>query len=105
MNHIDDVSKVKVCITRIDAGDVTSMLSGYFTLNGERIRFKGIAFGRIGGQNIYVKISKNAESALRNIGYDPEDILVVIERKIVEGEFEIRIEESKKRKRDYGNNE
>ncbi len=102
MNYTDG-SKVKVYITRIDAGDVTSMLSGYFTLNGERIRFKGIAFGRIGGQNIYVKISKSAESVLRNIGYDPEDILVVVERKIVEGEFEMRIKESKKK--DDGNNE
>ncbi|MEM3916022.1 MAG: hypothetical protein QW572_03235 [Candidatus Nitrosocaldus sp.] len=70
--YYDDL---KVYVTRVYASDITSRLNGYFTLDGERIRFRGIAFGRIGGHNIHVKISKRAEAMLKRMGYDPEHVL------------------------------
>lgn len=82
---------LKVYVTGVDAGDITSRLNGYFTLNGKRIRFQGIAFGRIGGHNIYVKISKRAEELIRSMGYDPEQVLVMVQRRIIEGECEIKV--------------
>ncbi|MCS7141501.1 MAG: hypothetical protein NZ888_04890 [Candidatus Nitrosocaldus sp.] len=78
---------IKVYVTGVDAGDVTSMLRGYFTLDGEKIRFRGVAFGRIGGHNVYIKVSRRAEAMLRRMGYDPEHVLVIVQRKMVEGDI------------------
>lgn len=80
---------LKVYVTSVDASDITSRLNGYFTLDGAKIRFKGIAFGRIGGHNVHVKISKRAEAMIRRMGYDPEHVLVAVQRKMVEGDTTI----------------
>ncbi|MFN4336746.1 MAG: hypothetical protein ACK4FV_04085 [Candidatus Nitrosocaldus sp.] len=80
---------LKVYVTNLYASDITSRLNGYFTINGERIRFRGIAFGRIGGHNMHVKISKRAEAMLKKMGYDPEQVLVAVQMKMVEGDVTI----------------
>ncbi|GBC72794.1 hypothetical protein HRbin04_00187 [archaeon HR04] len=91
----DRYDDLKVYVTSVDASDITSRLNGYFTLDGAKIRFQGIAFGRIGGHNIHVKISKRAEAMLKRMGYDPEHVLVAVQVKIVEGDITIEVHEKK----------
>ncbi|MEM0030699.1 MAG: hypothetical protein QXW14_06065 [Candidatus Nitrosocaldus sp.] len=90
--YYDDL---KVYVTSVYASDITSRLNGYFTLDGERIRFRGIAFGRIGGHNIHVKISKRAEAMLKRMGYDPEHVLVAVQMKMIEGDVTIEEHDTK----------
>ncbi|MEO9366173.1 MULTISPECIES: hypothetical protein [Candidatus Nitrosocaldus] len=91
----DRYDGLKVYVTGVDASDVTSRLNGYFTLDGAKIRFQGIAFGRIGGHNIHVKISKRAEAMLKRMGYDPEHVLVAVQMKMIEGDITIEEREMK----------
>lgn len=90
--YYDDL---KVYVTSVYASDITSRLYGYLTLDGERIRFRGIAFGRIGGHNIHVKISKRAETMLKRMGYDPEQVLVAVQMKMIEGDITIEGHDTK----------
>lgn len=92
----DRYDDLKVYVTSVNASGITSRLNGYFTLDGAKIRFQGIAFGRIGGHNIHVKISKRAKAMLKRMGYDPEHVLVAVQMKIVEGDITIEVYEMKK---------
>ncbi len=82
----DRYDDLKVYVTNLYASDITSRLNGYFVLNGARVRFRSIAFGRIGGHNIHVKISKRSEEVLKRMGYDPEHVLVAVQMKMIEGD-------------------
>ncbi len=78
---------IEVHVTKVYASDITSRVDGYFIINGEKVRFKGIAFGRIGGHNVYVNVSNKTKGMLKRMGYDPDDILVKVQRKMVEGDI------------------
>ena len=80
---------MKVYVTKIDAGDIASRLKGYFLLDDERFKFNGIAFGRIGGHNVNIKLSKKDEKRLKELGYDPEQIIIKVQRMMIEGDMEI----------------
>ena len=80
-------AEITIYITNSTPGAVASKVSGYFTFRGQTIRFKAIAFGRIGGHNINVKIAKKNEENLRKIGIDPEELIVTVQRKIILGDM------------------
>ena len=78
---------VTVYITGAMPSEIASKVNGYFTFRGEKIRFKAIAFGRIGGHNVNVKIAKKNEERLRKMGVDPEQVIIRVQRKMVLGEM------------------
>ena len=43
---------------------MAAKITGKFEIDNNSFRFTAIAFGRIGGQNVGVKISKTTEKAL-----------------------------------------
>ena len=49
--------KVDVFIKNSSGGEFASKLNGYFIVNNKSFRFSAIAFGRIGGHNINLKLS------------------------------------------------
>jgi hypothetical protein len=73
----------------MDAGDIASTLKGYFMIDEEKFKFDGIAFGRIGGHNINIKLSKKEQARLKKLGYDPEEVIIKVQRMIIEGDMEI----------------
>ncbi len=83
--HVRD-ENIEVHITNVYTSNITSKINGYFVINGEKIRFKGIAFGRIGGHNVYVNVSNKAKNMLKRMGYEPDDVLIIVQRKMVEGD-------------------
>lgn len=91
----DDIN-IKIIISNVIEGSVASKLSGYFLLKGLKFNFNAIAFGRIGGHNINVKISKTNYEKIKKERLDPEIILLLVQRKIIEGDLIIE-EKSKKR--------
>ena len=52
---------LKVNITNVHGSQMAAKITGNFTIDEHSFRFTAIAFGRIGGQNIGAKISKNDE--------------------------------------------
>jgi hypothetical protein len=87
---------LNINIKNVVEGTVASKLSGFFFIGEDRFVFSALAFGRIGGQNVNVKISKSSSNDIKKIGYDPEIILQIVQKKIIEGE--ITILDAKKKK-------
>ncbi len=93
-NDID----IKISIKNVVEGAVASKLSGYFLIDDDKFNFNAIAFGRIGGHNVNVKVSKKNYDKIKRMNLDPEVVLLMIQRKIIEGD--ITIQEKYKRKID-----
>ena len=80
-------SNILVYVTSSKGGDVASKLIGRFVVNEIEFRFTAIAFGRIGGHNIHLRLSKRTINTLRKNGHDPDSILLEIQRKLIEGDI------------------
>ena len=78
---------VKIYVTNATPSEIASKVNGYFTIKGEKIRFKAIAFGRIGGHNVNVKIAKSSMARIRKMCIDPEQLIIKVQRKMVEGDM------------------
>ena len=42
----------QIVVDDVTGGEIANIIRGYIKINGEKIRFKGIAYGRYGGQNV-----------------------------------------------------
>jgi hypothetical protein len=83
-----DGSSIGVFVDKVTGTEIASKLSGYFVINGERtFRFRAIGFGRIGGHNISLSISKRTIDALKKMQIDPEWVVLKIQRKLIEGDI------------------
>jgi len=78
---------VTIYVTSATGSDIASKVNGYFTVRGQKIRFKAIAFGRIGGHNVNVKISKSNMEMIRKMDIDPDQLIIKVQRKMVEGDM------------------
>ena len=78
---------VMVYVTSATGSEIASKVSGYFTIRGQKIRFRAIAFGRIGGHNVNVKIAKSNMERIRKMGIDPDELIIKVQRKMVEGDM------------------
>jgi hypothetical protein len=88
MIHKDDNEiPVTVFVKSSSGSEVASKLSGYFVIKGKEFRFTAIAFGRIGGHNASVKIARTAQNKIAKMDIDPEQLLLTIQRKLVEGDI------------------
>lgn len=83
----EDQTNILVYVTNSKGGDVASKLMGRFVVNKMEFRFTAIAFGRIGGHNIHLQLSKRTINTLRKNGHDPDTILLEIQRKLIEGDI------------------
>lgn len=83
--HSDDVP-VTVFVKNASGSEIASKLIGYFVLKGQEFRFRAIAFGRIGGHNASVTLAKTVLDKVAKMGFDPELVIMAIQRKIVEGD-------------------
>jgi hypothetical protein len=86
MMRKDDDIQVTVFVKSASGSAVASKLSGYFVIKGQEFRFTAIAFGRIGGHNASVKIAKTTSEKIAKMGIDPEQLLLTIQRKLIEGD-------------------
>jgi hypothetical protein len=85
-----DNSSIGVFVDKVTGTEIASKLSGYFVINGERtFRFRAIGFGRIGGHNVSLSISKRTIDAIKKMQIDPEWVVLKIQRKLIEGDISI----------------
>ena len=78
---------LKVHINNIHGSQMAAKITGKFTLDGNNFRFTAIAFGRIGGQNIGAKISKTTEKELEKLGYDVEEVILLLQKNLLQGDL------------------
>jgi len=66
---------------------MAAKITGTFEIDNNSFRFTAIAFGRIGGQNIGAKISKTTEKALEKLGYVAEDVIITLQKNLLQGDL------------------
>lgn len=76
----------QIYIEKTQGGEYATKLKGYFVVKDTKLKFNAIAFGRIGGHNISLNLTKKALSKLKEFGYDTENFQLILQRKLVEGE-------------------
>ena len=76
---------LKVHINNIHGSQMAAKVTGNFTIDGNEFRFTAIAFGRIGGQNIGAKLSQTTEKELEGLGYDVEEVILLLQRNLIQG--------------------
>ncbi len=76
---------LKVNINNIQGSQMAAKITGNFSIDENSFRFTAIAFGRIGGQNIGAKISKNTEKELESLGYDVDEVIMNLQKNLLQG--------------------
>ncbi len=68
---------------------MAAKIEGTFGLDNNTFDFLAIAFGRIGGQNIGVKLSEEIENKLKGLGYNVDEIIDELQKKLISGNLSI----------------
>ena len=68
---------------------MAAKINGTFELDDNTFEFLAIAFGRIGGQNIGVKLSEEMKNKLKVKGYDVEKVIDELQKKLISGNLSI----------------
>ena len=76
---------LKIHINNVHGSQMAAKITGKFTLDEHSFRFTAIAFGRIGGQNVGVKLSKTTEHDLKNLNYDVENVIITLQKDLLQG--------------------
>ncbi len=79
--------ELKVHINNIHGSQMAAKITGKFILNDNEFRFTAIAFGRIGGQNVGAKLSKTTEKELEKLGYDVEEVIISLQKNLLQGDL------------------
>jgi len=80
---------IKVNINNIHGSQMAAKINGNFEIDNNSFRFTAIAFGRIGGQNVGVKLSKTTEKALEKLGYVSEDVIITLQKNLLQGNLKL----------------
>ena len=81
---------IDVIVKSARGGNIASKLTGAFFLRDKEFKFRALAYGRIGGHNISLNISKSALEEIKSMGLDSDMIYLRIQRKLIEGDVELR---------------
>ena len=69
---------------------MAAKIEGIFEIDDNSFEFLAIAFGRIGGQNIGVKLSEETENKLKTLEYNVEEVIDELQKKLISGNLTIR---------------
>ena len=81
--------ELKVHINNIHGSQMAAKITGKFTLDEKQFRFTAIAFGRIGGQNVGVKLSKTTEKELEKLGYNVDEVIDSLQAYLLQGNISL----------------
>ena len=79
----------QVVVDDVTGGEIANIIRGYIAVNGEKIRFKGIAYGRYGGQNVAPRLSPLAKKRVKVVFGDVSKFEEDLQQKLVKGDFEV----------------
>ena len=76
-------------MNNVDGTQMAAKIDGTFEINANSFEFSAIAFGRIGGQNIGVKLTEETENKLKALEYNVEEVIDELQKKLVSGDLSI----------------
>ena len=68
---------------------MAAKINGTFEIDADSFEFLAIDFGRIGGQNIGVKLSEETENKLKSLEYNVEKVIDELQKKLISGNLSI----------------
>ena len=68
---------------------MAAKIDGTFVVDDNSFEFTAIAFGRIGGQNIGVKLSEETENKLKTLEYNVDEVIDDLQKKLVSGSLSV----------------
>ena len=68
---------------------MAAKIVGIFIIDDHSFPFTGIAFGRIGGQNIGVKLTEDVEKNIESLGYNIDDVIGTLQRNLIQGDLNL----------------
>ena len=81
--------ELQVHVNNVHGSQIAAKISGVFTIDGRSFRFNAIAFGRIGGHNIGAKISKSVQKEIVKLGLNVDEVIDMLQHKLVHGDITI----------------
>ncbi|HET6730076.1 MAG TPA: hypothetical protein VFH04_00590 [Nitrososphaeraceae archaeon] len=75
-----------VVITSTRGGNIASKLRGYLLISRKKFYFSALAYGRIGGHNISLNLTKKTLNEVKKMGLDGEIFSLSLQRKLIEGD-------------------
>ncbi|MDA4124539.1 MAG: hypothetical protein OK438_03705 [Thaumarchaeota archaeon] len=79
-----------IVIDYVSEGEVANLIRGYVELDGNRVRFSGVAYGRFGGQNFSPQFSPAAKKILSSMVGDFNKFEEDVQLRLVRGDFDAR---------------
>lgn len=79
-----------IVIDFVSEGEVANLIRGYVEVNGKRVRFSGVAYGRFGGQNFSPQFTPGAKAKLAALTADFPKFEEDLQLRLVRGEFEAK---------------
>jgi hypothetical protein len=76
-------------VSNVDGTQMAAKIDGTFEIDANSFEFSAIAFGRIGGQNIGVKLTEETENKLKALEYNVEEVIDELQKKLVSGDLSI----------------
>ena len=76
-------------MNNVDGTQMAAKINGTFEINADSFEFLAIAFGRIGGQNIGVKLSEETENELKSLEYNVEEVIDELQKKLISGNLSV----------------
>ena len=80
---------LKVHVNNVDGTQMAAKIDGTFDIDDNSFEFLAIAFGRIGGQNIGVKLSEETQNKLKSLEYNVEKVIDELQKKLVSGNLSV----------------
>ena len=80
---------IKVHVSNVDGTQMAAKINGTFEIDDNSFEFTAIAFGRIGGQNIGVKLSEETKNKLKTLEYNVDEIIDDLQKKLVSGSISV----------------
>ena len=68
---------------------MAAKINGTSEIDDNSFEFTAIAFGRIGGQNIGVKLSEDTENKLKTLEYNVDEVIDDLQKKLVSGSLSV----------------
>lgn len=80
---------MNVHIESVDGNQMAAKITGRFEIDDNSFGFNAIAFGRIGGQNIGVKLTKKTIKEIKSLGHDPDEVIDRLQYNLVHGNLNL----------------
>ena len=68
---------------------MAAKINGTFDIDDNSFEFTAIAFGRMGGQNIGVKLSEETQNKRKTLEYNVDQVIDDLQKKLISGSLSI----------------